>query len=118
MFLGLRSVIYSSKDLADDKAFWTKALGIEPYFDQPFYVGFSVKGYEIGLDPNAGDGPSPRAYIGVDDIENAVAGLLEKGIKKVDEIHDVGDGIKMCLFESERGQAFGVIENPHFKVEE
>ncbi len=54
MLEGLRSVIYPSKDLASDKAFWTKALGIPPYFDEPFYVGFKVGGYELGLDPNGG----------------------------------------------------------------
>ena len=61
MFLGLRTVIYPSPDLATAKAWYTQALGQDPYFDEPFYVGFNVGGYELGLDPN-GDvavGPSP-----------------------------------------------------------
>ena len=54
MFKGLYSVIYPTSNLDADKAWWTKLLGIAPYFDQPFYAGFQVEGYELGLDPNAG----------------------------------------------------------------
>jgi catechol 2,3-dioxygenase-like lactoylglutathione lyase family enzyme len=50
MFLGLRTVIYPSPDLATARAWYAQVLGQEPYFDQPFYVGFSVGGYELGLD--------------------------------------------------------------------
>ena len=40
------------------KQWWTGLLGIEPYFDQPFYVGYEVVGYELGLlpDGNQDDG--------------------------------------------------------------
>ena len=52
MFLGLRTVVYKVSDLGRAKAWYTKVLGIEPYFDEPFYVGFNVGGYELGLDPD------------------------------------------------------------------
>ena len=45
-FLGLRTAIYHAPDLAKAKSWYSKILGIEPYFDQPFYVGFNVSGYE------------------------------------------------------------------------
>ncbi len=51
MFLGLRTVIYPAPDLAAAKAWYTRLLGVEPYFDEPFYVGFSVAGYELALGP-------------------------------------------------------------------
>lgn len=51
MFKGLYSLIYPSNNLQADKVFWTKILGIALYFDEPFYVGFSVGGNELGLDP-------------------------------------------------------------------
>src|SRR5262245_34316225 len=51
-FLGLRTAIYHGPDLAKGKAWYSKVLGIEPYFDQPFYVGFNIGGYELGLDPD------------------------------------------------------------------
>ena len=50
-FLGLRTAIYWVADIEAAKAWYTKVLGIEPYFDEPFYVGFNVGGYELGLQP-------------------------------------------------------------------
>ena len=60
MFLGLRTVIYPTPDLAASKAWFARLLGVEPYFDEPFYVGFNVAGYELALDPS-GD---PATYWG------------------------------------------------------
>jgi catechol 2,3-dioxygenase-like lactoylglutathione lyase family enzyme len=53
MFQGLRTVIYRVPDLTRAKAWYSEAFGIQPYFDEPFYVGFNIGGYELGLDPNA-----------------------------------------------------------------
>ena len=52
-FQGLRTVIYAAPDLEKTKAWYSSVLGIAPYFDQPFYVGFNVGGYELGLDPDS-----------------------------------------------------------------
>jgi catechol 2,3-dioxygenase-like lactoylglutathione lyase family enzyme len=52
MFKGLRTVIYHVDDIAKAKKCYSDVLGIKPYFDQPFYVGFNVGGFELGLDPN------------------------------------------------------------------
>ena len=52
MLLGLRTVIYHAPDLARVKTWYSDAFGITPYFDEPFYVGFDVGGYELGLNPN------------------------------------------------------------------
>jgi lactoylglutathione lyase len=54
MFLGLRTAIYHVDDIAKGKAWYAQVLGFEPYFDQPFYVGFNVGGYELGLQPSEG----------------------------------------------------------------
>lgn len=48
MILGLRTAIYPTPDLAAGKKWYSEVLGLEPYFDQPFYVGFSVGGFELG----------------------------------------------------------------------
>ena len=68
MFQGLRTVICGAPDLAAAKAWYSAVLGFEPYFDQPFYVGYNVGGFELGLDPNspAGTGlrSGPLAYWG------------------------------------------------------
>jgi len=53
MLLGLRTAIYRIPDLAEGKRWYTKVLGFAPYFDEPFYVGYNVGGYELGLLPDA-----------------------------------------------------------------
>jgi catechol 2,3-dioxygenase-like lactoylglutathione lyase family enzyme len=53
MFLGLRTAGYYTPDLERAKPWYTEVLGIEPYFDEPFYVGFNVRGFKLGLQPDA-----------------------------------------------------------------
>lgn len=116
MFLGLRTIVYSAPDLAASKAWWASALGIEPYFDQPFYVGFNPGGYELGLDPSGDPSAPPRTYWGVRDIAAATEQMLAKGAVAVDAVTEVGDGIKLGTFRSPAGDVFGLIENPVFKL--
>jgi predicted enzyme related to lactoylglutathione lyase len=121
MFQGLRSLIIHAADLQAAKEWYSKALGVQPYFDEPFYVGFSIGGYELGLDPDpssaAGTGASAIAYWGVDDIEAALARLLELGATDRLGIQDVGGDIRMASVTDPFGNIFGLIQNPHFKLE-
>ena len=57
MFLGLRTAVYDAQDIAKAKVWYSKVLGEQPYFDQPFYVGFNVGGYELGRLPAKDVGP-------------------------------------------------------------
>ena len=116
MFQGLRTVIYHVNDLDRAKAWYSSVLGIEPYFDQPFYVGFNVGGYELGLDPNGEVAVGPIAYWGVANADEAHASLLAQGATGHDEVHDVGDGIRMATVRDAGGNILGIIENPHFKL--
>lgn len=71
MIQGLRTAIYPTPDLTSGKDWYRKALEIEPYFDEPFYVGFAVGGFELGLVPDAVPGESGvRAYWGVENAES------------------------------------------------
>lgn len=114
--LGLRSVIYPTLDLEKSKKWWTDALGYEPYFDQAFYVGFAVGGYELGLLPDGSMQDGPITYWGVEDVESAFASFVEKGAHVVSEIAEVGDGIKVAVLRSAEGELFGLIYNPHFSL--
>jgi catechol 2,3-dioxygenase-like lactoylglutathione lyase family enzyme len=81
--LGLRTVIYHVPDLQRAKAWYTQAFGAQPYFDEPFYVGFNVGGYELGLDPDT-QGVAPGvggavAYWGVPDLDAAVGHFTAAG---------------------------------------
>jgi len=114
--LGLRTVVYPAPDLATLKAWYTAALGIAPYFDEPFYVGFNVGGYELGLDPNADPMLGPITLWGVADADRAVESLVGKGATPVEPVHEVGDGIRIGTVRDPAGSMFGVIENPHFAL--
>lgn len=120
MFLGLRTAIYHVENIEKAKAWYTTVLGFGPYFDEPFYVGFNVGGYELGLQPD-GTGPSEKAegvvaYWGVDNAEAAFQKLLGHGAAKYEEVQDVGDGIKAATVKDPFGNVIGIIENPHFKL--
>jgi len=119
-FEGLRTVIYHAPDLEKTKAWYSKVLGIEPYFDQPFYVGFNVAGYELGLDPDAASTPGGKAgavaYWGVANAETAFRRLIELGATERSAVQEVGEGIRVATVLDPFGNIFGIIENPHFKL--
>jgi predicted enzyme related to lactoylglutathione lyase len=126
MFLGLRTAAYHVSDIAKAKDWYSSVLGFAPYFDQPFYVGFNVGGYELGLQPTEGDATSEAdkanqvdgavPYWGVADAAAALAMLLEKGATPHEDLQDVGEGIKVAAVKDPFGNVLGVIENPHFKL--
>lgn len=121
MFQGLRTVIYHVEDLDKAKAWYAEAFGIEPYFDQPFYVGFNVGGFELGLDPDmtgVSRGNNAVAYWGVADAAAELAHLIELGARPKDDLRDVGEGIKVATVTDPFGNVIGIIENPHFKLSE
>ena len=114
---GLYTAIYHATDLASAKAWYAKMLGIEPYFDESFYVGFNVAGHELGLLPIA-DTPRQEkgcvAYWGVKDITAAATTLQGKGLFLYEPVKDVGGGIKVATFLDADKNVIGLIENPHF----
>ena len=91
--LGLRTLIYPSKNLKEDREWWEKTLGIEPYFDEPFYVGFNVGGYELGLDPNSKVEDGPRTYFGVDNVQEAVNHFVNEGCSVYEKPTNTGGEI-------------------------
>ncbi len=117
-FLGLRTVIYPVADLQAAKAWYRQAFGIDPYFDEPFYVGFNIGGYELGLNPDLSEA-KPGAegsvtYWGVEDCEAALARLRGLGAREHSGVQDVGGGIKVASVLDPDGNVVGIIENPHF----
>ena len=118
MMLGLRTAIYHVPDLQRAKAWYAKAFGVVPYFDEPFYVGFNIGGYELGLDPDTSTvGAGARgvvAYWGVADVQLAVDHFTNAGASLLSPVHDVGDGIRVATVADPFGNPVGLIENPHF----
>ena len=116
MLLGLRTVCYPTNDLAASTAWFTELLGHGPYFDEPFYVGFAVGGYELSLSPSMPVADGPLTYWGVPDCDVALARLVALGATVHEAVTDVGDGIRVATVIEPSGSMFGVIENPHFAL--
>lgn len=118
--LGLRTVCYYVSDINEAKNWYTKVLGIEPYFDEPFYVGFNVQGYELGLLPEEEKmevkSANVLAYWGVEDIQDSYKKIMDLGAKEFIPLTDVGSGIITTELKDPWGNAFGLIYNPHFKL--
>lgn len=117
-FLGLRTVLYHAPDLERAKEWYSHVLGAGPYFDQPYYVGFSVGGYELGLDPNstASGAGGTVVYWGVADALGAFDRLISLGATARTDVQDVGEGIKVATVMDPFGNVFGIIENPYFAL--
>ena len=116
MFLGLRTVIYPAPDLARSRSWYSALLGFGPYFDEPFYVGFDVAGYELALDPAGDPAVGPVTYWGVPDAEVALAQLRAAGAEPHGDLREVGGGIRVATVLDPGGAVLGVIENPHFAL--
>ena len=121
MFLGIRTVIYHVDDLEKAKEWYTRASGVAPYFDHPCYVGFNVGGYELGLDPDGSDKAEASdkavAYWGVVNIKQSLERLIGLGATRHTDVQDVGEGVLMATVRDPFGNILGIIENPHFSLE-
>ena len=119
-FHGLRTTVYRVNDITKAKAWYSKAFAIEPYFDEPFYVGFNIGGYELGLQPDE-TAPSSKttclvSYWGVDDAKKSYKRLLDLGATPFEEPTDVGGDIVVAAVKDPWGNVVGVIYNPTFKL--
>lgn len=120
-FLGLRTCIYKVSDLAKATIWYTKAFGITPYFNEPFYVGFNIGGYELGLQPEDDSEVSKSenvlTYWGVDDIEGVYSRLIEQGATSHEVPTNVGGELMVATVKDPWGNLIGVIYNPSFKLD-
>lgn len=118
--LGLRTTIYRVSDMEKAKAWYSSLLGFAPYFDEPFYIGFNVAGYELGLVPEEGaiktKSESVNTYWGVEDADAYWAKLMAMGATVYEEPTEVGGGIITALAKDPWGNLFGIIFNPHFQL--
>jgi len=122
MLLGLRTAVYHVDNIEEAKKWYSNILGHAPYFDQPYYVGYNVGGYELGLVPDDTDSGSKiegvSVYWGVKNAEESLQKLLDSGAALHEKLQDVGDGILAASVIDPFGNVFGIIENPHFSLEQ
>jgi predicted enzyme related to lactoylglutathione lyase len=118
MIQGLRTVIYPAPDLPKAKAWYELVFQRKPYFDEPFYVGFEIGGFELGLLPDAEPGKDgAKALWGVDDMQKEIQRLRAAGVTIAGDVQDVGEGIKVVDLVDPFGNLVGLIENPNFKTD-
>ena len=113
MFQKLRTVIYKVNNLEEAKDWYAKITGIQPYFDEPFYVGFDINGCELGLDPDTkgvSAGNHSVAYWSVQSIHSVVEKLVTDGATIISNVQNVGGGIEVAVVEDPFGNAVGLIE--------
>jgi predicted enzyme related to lactoylglutathione lyase len=111
---GMQLVVYPVKDIARAKALYREVLGVEPYADQPYYVGFRAGEQEIGLDPNghAKGMTGPIGYVEVHDIHGRLRSLLEAGARERQGVTDVGGGKLIAWLEDADGNLIGLQQTP------
>ena len=111
---GIRLFIYPVKDIARAKTLYSKLLGIEPYLDEAYYVGFRVGDQEIGLDPNGHSKgmTAPAGYWHVNDIKKSLQMLLDAGAQAQQEVKDVGGGKLIASVKDADSNIIGLIQSP------
>jgi predicted enzyme related to lactoylglutathione lyase len=115
MIQGLRTVVYPVTNLADATAWYRRVLERDPYFDEPYYVGFEVGGFELGLVPDGVPGSAgATAFWGTADIVAEVSRIVDLGAQAESPVTEVGGGISVATLKDPYGNLFGVIQNPHF----
>ncbi|REJ76453.1 MAG: VOC family protein [Acidobacteria bacterium] len=117
-FIGLATSAYFVPDLEKGKAWYAKAFCVEPYFDEPFYVGFDINGYELGIQPadeNRQTGNSTIAYWAVKDIHEMYKRFIELGATEHEKPMDVGGGVVVAAVKDPWDNLIGLIFNPEFK---
>lgn len=120
MKLGLRTTIYKVADLDAAKAWYGQAFETEAYFDEPFYVGFTIGGYELGLlpeeSPTTDKADSVLTYWGVEEITKEYDRLLSLGATSHEAPNNVGGELMVATVKDPWGNLVGLIYNPHFKL--
>ena len=111
---GLRTAQLRVEDISTARDWYARFLGVGAYYDEPYYVGFEVAGYEFGLLPGSPSSDGALFLWGTEDPEAHLARALELGATQGMELTDTGDGTIVGTFIDPFGNEFGLIRNPHF----
>jgi predicted enzyme related to lactoylglutathione lyase len=110
MAKGIGTIVYPVKDAAKAKVLFHELLGVEPYADTPYYVGFKAGDQYISLDPN-GHRDGMTVYYHVDNIKNSMKSFVDAGAMIIQEIKDVGGGKQIASVKDENGNIIGLMQD-------
>lgn len=120
--LGLRTTIYKVDEIKKARDWYSKAFETQPYFDEPYYVGFNICGYELGLQPEENliidKVESVVAYWGVEKIQEAYDRLIGLGAMENEKPCNVGGELMTATVKDPFGNIIGLIYNPLFKLKD
>jgi len=107
-------VVYPVRDIARAKTLYSKLLGVEPYAENAYYVGFRVGGQEIGLDPNGHKQglTGPIGYWQVNDVKTSLRQLVDAGAQVQQDVKDVGGGKLIAWVKDADGNITGLVQSP------
>jgi len=114
MVQGIRVVIFPVTDITQAKTLYRTLLGVEPYSDEAYYVGFRVGDQEIGLDPNGHNQgmTGPVGYFQVSDIKKSLQALVDAGAQTQQEVKDVGGGRLIAWVKDADSNIIGLMQSP------
>jgi len=119
---GLRTCIYKVAELDKAKNWYAEAFDTKPYFDEPYYVGFNIGGYELGLQEEEANektkGENIHVLWGVENIQQAFDRLISIGASVHEEPYNVGGDVMVATVKDPWQNIIGLVFNPHFKVTE
>ena len=107
---GIKTIIYPVKDVTEAKTLFRKLLGVDPYAEQPYYVGFKIGDQDIGLVPNS-QNAGMTAFYHVDDIKANLQILLDAGAEIIQDVKNVGRARLIASAKDKDGNIIGLIEN-------
>jgi len=120
--LGLRTTIYKVSDIEKARDWYAKAFETKAYFDEPYYVGFNIGGYELGLQPEEGAKgekiESVVSYWGVEKIQEVYDRLISLGATENEKPYNTGGEMMTATLKDPFGNVIGLIYNPDFKLKE
>ncbi len=110
----VKLIVYPVRDVAGAKRLYRTLLGVEPYMESPYYVGFRLGDQEIGLDPNGHKQglTGPLAYWQVSDIRKALGALVDAGAQTQQDVKDVGGGKLIAWVKDADGNVTGLVQSP------
>ncbi len=102
----IKLLVYPVKDIGKAKTFYSKYLGLDPYVEGSYYVGYRVGDLEVGLDPHSKTGPI--GYVDVVDIKASLKDMTEVGAEIVQDIEEVGKGLQIAQVRDANGNVVGL----------
>jgi predicted enzyme related to lactoylglutathione lyase len=110
--MAIKTIIVPVRDLAAARALYRTVLGVEPYVDEPYYIGFRVGDQEIGLDPNGHHHgmTGPVGYRHVGDVTASLRAAVDAGWRARQDVKDVGAGQLAAVVEDPSGNVFGLLQ--------